>query len=549
MRACRLGRCVEGPAGSLPLRSPCWTRSADPTGLQACRGLKEISHSRETWAAILSRYITTGRIPQPFCLPKPLPSCSSRELEKSIVAWEASWPAVVSTTFTEATIDDFCTNGKRLPIGDGMRMRILPGGRWVLAQLTDGSISYLDLQGLSKSQSPRLYLKSLIPATHRHQEFLTEWCDFAIDAMLSATLENHHLVVFNLAVGVSHRPREGAHGSDVTNRINVYCVQVVGSCLHVEHLSVFEDPLVDTSNGWGRLRLVGSHVAYVRRREVDDEVSTQYVAVVEWQGLENEGSPTDAGIEPSLKRWLIPTPNHEISVSVAYSLRMSVFCRAMADIVLSTQELLLLPEDRIFVCCDYGEPPNVHYRVIRLYDWNHGVQDRHHHLDAQALNEIEVEPLWASRELSTAEFQWEAPLRFPYFMPNGEVRLGTRCPAGLSGVRVPRSAGLTQIGRAGPEAVVVDCLRKDETKQGDRSENTHYNRTISLQRHLAFYHPWNGVDEGRELPTSHLDFDPSILNNSFDFEKPMYDPFSRRVVYQSDRMDSTICVLDLLVPK
>ena len=212
-------------------------------------------------------------------------------------------------------------------------MRILPGGRWVLAQLTDGSISYLDLQGLSKSQSPRLYLKSLIPATHRHQEFLTEWCDFAIDGMLAATLENHHLMVFNLAVGVSSRSREVGHGSDVTNRINVYCVRVVGSSLHAEHLSVFEDPLVDTLNGWGRLRLVGSHVAYVRRHDVDDEVSTQCVAVVEWQGLHVEERQAD-GPEVVLKRWLIPTPNYEVSVSIVNRLRMLVCERATADIVI-----------------------------------------------------------------------------------------------------------------------------------------------------------------------------------------------------------------------
>ncbi|TEB28074.1 hypothetical protein FA13DRAFT_829205 [Coprinellus micaceus] len=73
---------------------------------KTCKVLRRISHNRDVWVGVFWNFMKREKMPQPFFgLPKPLPECSSEDLERCIVRWEADWPTTISANVSRIPIE------------------------------------------------------------------------------------------------------------------------------------------------------------------------------------------------------------------------------------------------------------------------------------------------------------------------------------------------------------------------------------------------------------------------------------------------------------
>ncbi|KAF6744952.1 hypothetical protein DFP72DRAFT_1092888 [Ephemerocybe angulata] len=166
--------------------------------------LNKISSCREVWLAIYLRYMGI-RIARPYFLPKPLNQCSASELEKAVVNWEASWPNIIQTKRRIHEISGGSSGERPVPIHG--HIVLVPGGRWVLAGLKNGSVSYLDLN----SPLGTVALQLLIASPRGPQPARKDWpsqfrvtYDFASEQEESP--QDHDMKAFRVAVATYYSP-------------------------------------------------------------------------------------------------------------------------------------------------------------------------------------------------------------------------------------------------------------------------------------------------------------------------------------------------------
>lgn len=162
-------------------------------------------------------------MPEAYFVPKPLSECSSSDLRNYIVAWDAKWPAIVSTKSTCAP----------MTLADKMRLNrvsgtvLVPGGRWLIVYLNDASVRYFDLQ--ERSTTGHLILKLLIPSPQAYSKGMdVQWMKFDVDFSGNST---YHPSEFNIAAAVRLQPsgldsRPTIQPRSTPTQINVWRIEV-----------------------------------------------------------------------------------------------------------------------------------------------------------------------------------------------------------------------------------------------------------------------------------------------------------------------------------
>ncbi|KAJ3510425.1 hypothetical protein NMY22_g15983 [Coprinellus aureogranulatus] len=453
---------------------------------QTCRILKSLSYRRELWLIAFRRYLATT-FPQPFFLKKPLEQCSGTDIEESIVNWEAAWP----TTNLVPTLVDLYSVDQADPWGDSTvylpAVRLVPGGRFLIAGYSDGSIRYYDFEEKSEKG---LVPKLLIPAS---KEGITRAepriaLDFRSDVAQASEVGAYYLSAFNIAVAVEKKVNiwhiEVAEDPEVKDHDG----QAKKFLRASTHLSSFVEPL-ESIHGFD---ILGTNVAYstVTSRRGEDR-SDGSVVIIDWKVA--NGKP-----QQEIQRHLLL---HVVA-----------------------KDLILLPNGNILVADYHADGARKPDTPVQLYNW--GLDVRLSLPSATAEDVGTVEPRW-KHTFKNLNVRAASP---PAIISD-EVRMLLPDDRGLHALFIP-SSPFEEI-----RLTSIDATKGLFGRQ-KRVQLFGYHRSVEFRLDRpecrAAQYAWPDEEQSRPVRFVEVDHDPSESKTGIPrVIRPMFDQVSNTAVYMN----------------
>ncbi|KAJ2925904.1 hypothetical protein H1R20_g11190, partial [Candolleomyces eurysporus] len=261
-----------------------------------CKTLHEPSCSKDVWTELLRRYVQYS-MPTPFILPRSLSQCSSDVIESIVLKSQAEL-VIPSSIVASHSFD--------IPDTSVRTIHLVPGGRWLLAGCTDGSVWYYDLDLLStdvgsstQAGRPHLLLESPLSAQQASENQAGIFIAIDHTSELVNASKNPYKVLesFNLAVAVTIMP---AGIRSVAHSFQVWRVDVVTNASDkrelteikaLQRLSFFNDTACIIKD----ISIHDIHLAYCLAHPSGTTV------IVDWCSV-NEKSATS---DPDLARWYL----------------------------------------------------------------------------------------------------------------------------------------------------------------------------------------------------------------------------------------------------
>ncbi|KAJ3509813.1 hypothetical protein NMY22_g16168 [Coprinellus aureogranulatus] len=264
-----------------------WARSVFPLAYlapQTCRALRRVCGTRQLWKHLFLESLGTT-IPTPFFLSKPLAENSAEDLELALRRWQTVKTPSNPVQHIQRDVQTEVQAGRQFLEYTAI---MTPGGRWVLAGYSDGSVWYFDVSDDWTSTSPiapRLLVpgftsEAVPPGGAVKMELAADWT--SVEA-LGSSAASHCLTQFNLAVVVSmnHEPPDT---NDKPMHVNVWRVTVCEDAGETslkldEQLSAFKEEPNDSISSFS---LHGRMLAYTWSIEPRP---IPYVVVVDWRDV------------------------------------------------------------------------------------------------------------------------------------------------------------------------------------------------------------------------------------------------------------------------
>ncbi|KAF6755476.1 hypothetical protein DFP72DRAFT_965060, partial [Ephemerocybe angulata] len=168
-----------------------------------CRSMHTASCARQVWSCLVVKSLGQS-LPRPFFLPKPLQECSSLDIENSIRRWEADWTPKSPLQTTRRPVVKELEEEANMP--RCLSICMVPGGQFVLAGLTDGSVWSFDISDdwtSTSSVEAKLLIPSSFPPSEGTETVIAT-IRLAIDYISEEALGPNHgacyLSQFNIAV-------------------------------------------------------------------------------------------------------------------------------------------------------------------------------------------------------------------------------------------------------------------------------------------------------------------------------------------------------------
>ncbi|RXW13576.1 hypothetical protein EST38_g12278 [Candolleomyces aberdarensis] len=277
-----------------------------------CKTLHEPSRSKDVWTELLRRYVQYS-MPTPLILPRSLSQCSSDVIEN-----------IVLKSQTELVIPSsiVASHSFNIPDTSVTTIHLVPGGRWLLAGCTDGSVWYYDLD-LSSSTNvgsstqagrPHLLLETPLSAQQASENQASVFISIDYTSELVNASKNPYKVLesFNLAVAVTLMP---AGIRSATHSFHVWRVDVVTNTSDkgeptgikaLQRLSFYKDTACVIND----ISIHGIHLAYCLGYPPGTTV------IVDWCSVNEQAATSDS----ALARWYLEST----AGSVSYVLKLLV---------------------------------------------------------------------------------------------------------------------------------------------------------------------------------------------------------------------------------
>ncbi|TEB32901.1 hypothetical protein FA13DRAFT_231371 [Coprinellus micaceus] len=460
-----------------------------------CRYLNGICGGSVLWRHMFLSQLG-NQIPKPFFLPKPLNASSAVDIETAIRSWTLGWTPTNLLQHYTRQVNRAGLGGQDLSYNSVI---MTPGGRWVVAASTEGSIWWFDLSDGWTSTSyvePRILIPSDTDDNVEGPVQIKIAADFFSEESLGAFNSKghpHQLSRFNIVI----MARSANRSSSPTTHVGIWRVfasQESGLSLG-ECLSSYEETgsvkLTDVS-------LYGSAVAY--GMDSGGARGIICVIIVEWE--EANGKTMDDEI---VRRYIPFIP---------------------------TLKVMLLPGDNIFL---------VHvFSSAGLYNWREDCEPSTLHPSEQEHAKA-VTPIWAygddnsDSEGSESSEDSVAPVRYwamvdPLVLSN-TIHLVLPTPDEIYGLTIP-------LGDPGGDAIESQSLLKG------RYGGSHHGCMFFGHRHAVGTRDWGvtvfAAHYQWSSPESDDADDSSITTRFKEVSLPeelrdglyriLYDQFSQRIV-------------------